>query len=131
MHRSRILLLVGAVLGVASLFLDFLVTDLVGDVGGLDAEIVAGVALLVALGVIALIGDRREGLPAAGTVLVALASGGAVLFAVAKLIDAGRAAQAIGAVAGEARIGVGAWVLLAAAIIGLIGAVLTASRKVG
>jgi len=130
MHPSRIALVAAAFIGLLSLVLDFVTADLTGDVIGWDASAWPGLVLLGATGSIALLGDRREGFPTAGTVLLVLLGAGATIFAVAKLVDAAEAARIVEDASGIAAIGPGAWTLLVASLLGLGGAVATASRRV-
>ena len=130
MHPSRLVVLTAAAVGALSLPVRYLTTDLVGVVAGWDAAAWPGVALLLAAGVVALTGDRREGLPAPGTVLVVLLTAAATVFALAKLVDAGSAVDVVDQAAGTASIGVGAWMLAATSVFALGGAVATASRRV-
>ena len=125
-------MLTAAAVSALSLPVRYLTTDLVGVVAGWDAAAWPGVALLLAAGagVVALTGDRREGLPAPGTVLVVLLTAAATVFALAKLVDAGSAVDVVEQAAGTASIGVGAWMLAATSVFALGGAVATASRRV-
>jgi hypothetical protein len=130
MHPSRIALVGGALIGLASLPLGFLHSDLLGAVSGVEADAWPAVALLAAAATAGLFGDRHEGLPAAGTVLVVLLTAAAAVFAIAKLVDAGTAADVATASGGSATIGAGPWVLVAAAVGSTAGAVATTSRRV-
>lgn len=129
MHPSRIALVVAAFIGLFSLVLDYVTADLTGDVIGWDASAWPALVLLGALGSTALLGDRREGFPTAGTVLLVLLGAAATIFAVAKLVDAAEAARIVRDASGDAAIGPGVWTLLVASLLGLGGAVATASRR--
>ncbi len=127
MHRSRIVILTGAILAAVSLFLPFVDLPVVGTINGLDGDAWPAAALLGVPAVLALIGDRAEGFGHSGTVLAVVAAAPAVVFAVFKLIDARKAVDA----AGVGSLGVGVWMLLAATLVGLAGSVMTLSRKLG
>lgn len=129
MHYSRWMILLGAVVSLVSVPLTYLQTP-VGTTSGLDGEgwpIVFFVALPVLL---ALTGDRAEGLRPALSLPAIISGALALLFAVTKVVDASRAADQVVAVAGEGSIGVGVWVLLAGALILVAGTAATLSRRV-
>jgi hypothetical protein len=130
MHPARFALAGGAIAGGISLVLDYVTADLTGDVAGWEATAWPAVVLLVGAAVAGMVGDRREGLPAAGTVLVVALGAAALLFAVAKLVDAAAAVDIIRDASGSAAIGAGAWLLPAAALVSLGGGVASASRRV-
>ena len=123
MHRSRLTILNGAVIGLLTLpLVRFPVT---GNVNSIDGDGWPAVALIGMVAVLALLGDRAEGLAMAPALVAAATSGAAMVFSVLKLTDASNAADTIP----DASIGVGAWVLVAAAMITLTGVALTLSRK--
>ena len=130
MHPSRVAVVAGAALALASLPLDYLDSEVAGRIAGWSASAWPTVALLGLAALAVLAGDRREGLPGPGTLLVVVLAAAAVVFAVAKLVDAGGAAAVVRDSGGVASIGLGAWVLVVAAIVSLAGAVATTSRRV-
>ncbi len=131
MHPSRIVLVTAAAIAAASMLFDFVTTDLGGDVIGWDAGAWPAVVLVAATAIAATAGDRREGLPAPGTLLTVVLTAAATVFAIAKVVDAAAAARLIRDASGEASIGAGTWILLVAAVAGLGGAIATSSRRVG
>ncbi len=131
MHPSRIVLVSAAALAAASLLFDFLVSELGGDVIGWNAGAWPAVVLVSVAAIVVATGDRREGLPAPGTLLTVVLTAAATVFSIAKVVDAAAAARLVRDVSGEASIGAGAWILLAATVAALGGAIATSSRRVG
>lgn len=130
MHPARIAIVAAAALAAGSLVLPYVTTDLVGDTGGWDATGWPAVGFLTCSALVALVGDRREGLPGPGTLLTTLLAAAACVFAAAKFVDAARAVDTFEKTAAAASIGPGIWLLATAALIGLAGSLWTASRRV-
>ncbi len=130
MHPSRIAVIAGALLAVGSLPLGYLDAPPPAAVTGWESGAAPAIVLLVVAAVAASIGDRREGLPGPGTLLVVLAAAGATVYSVAKLVDADAAAELYQAAGAPASPGVGVWLLVGGAILALTGAVATTSRRV-
>ncbi len=126
MHWSRVLLLAAALLSLVALPLAFLQSDATGAVNGISGDAWPATVALGAVGALALLGDRAEGFGAARVLAALLLAGFAVVFAAVKVADAARAADAA-----DGSIGIGVWVLAAAALVGVGGALASASRKIG
>ncbi len=124
MHRSRIVILAGALLGLLSLPLPLVDLDEVGSLNGIEGDGWPAVVLLGIVAVLALLGDRGEGLPAPAAVVAAAGAGLAVVYAVVKVVDA---ADAIDITGGA--FGIGLWLLLAAGVVAMAGALLSFSRR--
>ena len=127
MHRSRLIVLLGAAVALGSLPLPLVDLGAAGTVNGIDGDGWPGVAMLGVVSLIALLGDRAEGM--AGPVAVgAIAGAGlAVVFSMVKLADA---SDAVDLVAGGS-LGMGLWVLIGGSVVSLLGAVLSFSRRLG
>lgn len=130
MHLARLTLVASAAAAAVALILPFLDSPLIGDRNGLTADAWPAAVLLAVTGVAALLGDRREGFPVAAVPAAAIINGAALVFSVAKLLDALEAADALHGLGAAAAVGVGAWALVAATSVGLAGAALAASRTV-
>ncbi|MFQ5947704.1 MAG: hypothetical protein ACE5KX_02440 [Acidimicrobiia bacterium] len=126
MHRSRIVVLVGAALAAGSLPLPFMRRPEFGTTNGLEGDAWPVLLLLAPVVIFAAFGDRAEGSGPIGAITSIGFSGLAVLFAVVKLTDAATAVRNID----EGGIGVGAWVLVAASLVVLTGTGLGLSRRV-
>lgn len=130
MHPARWTVIGGFVACAVSLALGFVTLPLTGTISGLSAEAWPILLMLaVPLGLV-VFGDRTEGLgPLASTLAIALC-GVAVVFAVAKFVDA-RLAVDTALSTGSASIGPGIWLLLTGAGVALIGSVASTSRRLG
>ncbi len=110
-----------------SLLLPFLTLPSQGTVNGIEGDAWPILILLGPVLLPAILGDRREGLRTPVALLTVVFSCGAVLFAVAKLIDAARAADQAGG-----SVGLGSWAILVAAVATLAASLAaTLSRRVG
>ena len=123
MHRSRLVILAGAVLALVSLPLPHIRLPVAGSVNGFDGDSWPAALLLVALAALAVAGDRGEGFGAAQAVAAIGIAGIAVVFTSFKLADGLEAVDEAGS------IGIGMWVLVAGALSGLAGSVFGLSRK--
>ncbi|NNF65616.1 MAG: hypothetical protein HKN07_15340 [Acidimicrobiia bacterium] len=130
MHPARWTVVGGFVTCAISLALGFVTLPLTGTISGLSGD---GWPILLILAIplaLAVLGDRTEGLgPIASTAAIALC-GVAVVFAVAKFVDARLAVDAAGS-SGAASIGPGIWLMLTGAVIALMGSVASTSRRLG
>ncbi|MBT8198634.1 MAG: hypothetical protein KJO84_09090 [Acidimicrobiia bacterium] len=129
MHFSRWIILVAAATCAVSLGLTFLDTP-TGSTNGIDGDgwpILFFLALPVLL---ALVGDRAEGMRPILALVTIVSAALAALFAVTKVVDAVRAADTAVSIAGSGSVGTGAWVLLGATVALLGGAAATLSRRV-
>ena len=127
MHRSRLVTLAGVAIAGLALFLPqarFPVEGLVDGFGGAAWPVMLPLAPLA---LFALLGDRPEGYRTPVAVLAVLLSCAAVVFAVAKAVDA---VVAAGAAEGGA-VRAGPWVVLAGAALTLLGSLLSFSRRIG
>jgi hypothetical protein len=115
-----------AVAGLA-LFLPQAHFPVIGPVDGFDGAAWPVMLPLAPLVLFALVGDRPEGhrLPIAVTAV--LLSCSALVFAVAKAVDAVAAAAAVAGGAVRA----GPWVVLTGAALALLGSLLSFSRRIG
>ena len=127
MHRSRILIISGAVVAGLALFLPQARFPVIGAPDGFTADTWPVMLPLVLVALLAVVGDWAEGLrlPAAATGL--LLSCAALAFAVAKVIDAVSAVRSIEGAA----VGVGTWMVGAGAGLAVLGSLLAFSRKIG
>ena len=125
MHRSRLLLILAAVVGLVALFLPFVTFDQQGTVNGFDGYGWPAVAVLAVPAAISLIGDRAESLRVGVAVAVIGLCGLAVVLSAFKLGDAASAADME-----TASIGPGPWILLGACVGGLAGAVASLTRRI-
>jgi hypothetical protein len=125
MHRSRLVLIAAAVLGLVSLLLPFVRFAQLGSVNGFDGYAWPAVVVLAIPALAAAVGDRAESLrPSLAVGAVALA-GAAIVLAAVKLADAARAAETP-----EAVLGAGPWVLLGASVLGMAGALSSLTRRI-
>lgn len=126
MHYARLLSILGAALTGASLLLPWVTFPAQGAINGVRGDAWPVMILLGPVMLVAVVGDRREGhrLPW-GVVVITLACA-AVVFSVAKLADASRAAGTAGG-----SVGAGAWVMVVTALATLAASVATLSRRVG
>ena len=126
MHYSRLLSITGVALTGGSLLLPFVTFPSQGDVNGIDGDAWPILILLGPVLLLAVLGDRREGLRTPAAIISILLSCAAVIFAVAKLIDAARAAVEAGG-----SVGLGSWAILIAAVVTVGASLTTLSRRVG
>lgn len=127
MHRSRLLTLAGTAIAALALFLPQARFPLRGPVDGFEGAAWPVMLLLAPAAILALLGDRPEGHRLPVAVFAVLLSCGALVFAVAKVVDA---AVAAGAVEGGV-VRSGAWAVLAGTTITLVGSLLSFSRRIG
>ena len=125
MHRSRVTILAGAVIAIVALPLPLIRFPASGSVSTINGDGWPAVLLIAVAALLALLGDRAEGLAMPSAVVAAAAAGLALVFSALKLDDASNAVDRVP----DASIGIAAWVLLAASIITLVGTALTLSRK--
>jgi hypothetical protein len=126
-HRSRLLILAGVLVAGLGLFLPQVRLPTIGPVDGFDGAAWPVMLPLGALAVLALLGDRPEGLRRPVGVAAALLACAALGFAAAKVIDA---ASAAGVAQGGA-VRSGPWVVLTGTILTVVGTVLSFSRRIG
>ncbi len=127
MHHSRLVTLAGVALAGLALFLPQVRFPVLGPVDGFDGAAWPVMLPLAPLALIALLGDRPEGYRVPVTVLTVLLSCAALVFAVAKAVDAVAAAAAVDGGAVRA----GPWLVLAGAAVALLGSLLSFSRRIG
>ncbi len=127
MHHSRLVTLAGVAVAGLALFLPQVHFPVIGPVDGFDGAAWPVMLPLAPLVLFALLGDRPEGhrLPIAVTTV--LLSCSALVFAVAKAVDAVAAAAAVAGGAVRA----GPWVVLTGAALALLGSLLSFSRRIG
>ena len=125
MHRSRLLLVAAAIVGLGALFLPFVTFDQQGTVNGFDGYAWPAAAVLAIPAVVALVGDRAESLRTAIAVVTIALCSLAVVLGAFKLADAASAADLE-----TASLGAGPWILMAACVGGLAGAVSSLSRRI-
>ena len=125
MHRSRLLIIAGPVIGALSLLLPFVRFATQGSINGFDGYAWPAVAVLAVPGLVALFGDRGESLRPSLTVGAIALSGLAIVLAAFKLADAADAADVEGAA-----IGAGPWILLGACVLGMGGALASLTRRI-
>lgn len=112
----------------AALALPFISSEPTGTFGGLR-EAAPVVVLLVGVAIAAVVGDKREGFSRVGAVVAALVAGLAVILAVQKMLDAMRAVRGLESLGIDASMGIGPWLLAGGAIIVLMGAAMSLSRR--
>lgn len=127
MHYSRIISVAGALVAGLALFLPQARFPVIGPVDGFDGAAWPVILPLALVGLLALLGDRREGHGVAVAIAAVLLCCAALVFAVAKAVDAVAAA---GAVEGGA-VRAGPWVVLAGTVLALLGSLLSFSRRIG
>lgn len=127
MHRSRLVTLAGVALAGLALFLPQARFPVVGPVDGFDGAAWPVMLPLAPLALFALLGDRPEGYRLPVAVMAILLSCAALVFAVAKALDA---VAAVAAVEGGA-VRAGPWVVLAGVALALLGSLLSFSRRIG
>ncbi len=127
MHYSRLVSLAGALVAGLALFLSQARFPVVGPVDGFDGAAWPVILPLALVALLAFLGDRREGHGVAVGIVAVLLSCTALVFAVAKAVDAVAAA---GAVEGGA-VRAGPWVVLAGSVLALLGSLLSFSRRIG
>jgi len=129
MQRGRWLIIVAAALGALSLLVPYFEADALGAVSGATAGALLPVAAIIGAAVIALAGDRKEGLTGLGSVAAAATVALALVVTGAITIDAvlaGREADRLGV---DAAIRGGLWTLVAASIAATIGVLAAMSRR--
>ncbi|NNF68777.1 MAG: hypothetical protein HKN01_03315 [Acidimicrobiia bacterium] len=129
MHFSRWIILVAAATCAVSLGLTFLDTP-TGSTNGIDGDAWPILFFLALPVLLALVGDRAEGMRPFLALVTIVSAALAALFAVTKVVDAVRAADTAVSIAGSGSVGTGAWVLLGATVALLGGAAATLSRRV-
>ena len=127
MHYSRLVSLAGALITGLALFLPQARFPVVGPVDGFAGGAWPVILPLAPVALLAFLGDRREGHGLVVSVVAILLSCAALVFAVAKAVDAVTAA---GAVEGGA-VRAGPWVVLAGSVLALLGSLLSFSRRIG
>ena len=127
MHYSRLVSLSGVLITGLALFLPQARFPVVGPVDGFDGDAWPVMLPLALVALLALLGDRREGHGVAVGVLAVVLCCAALVFGVAKAVDAVAAA---GAVEGGA-VRAGPWVVLAGSVLALLGSLLSFSRRIG
>lgn len=130
MHFARWTILIGFALSAAALALPYLSAPLLGNVNGIEGDAWPVLVFLAPAGLLAIVGDRAEGLRPVAAIAAILSASVALLFAVAKVADAASAADTARATGGEGSIGLGAWALVATVLVALIGCVAALSRRV-
>jgi hypothetical protein len=125
-HYSRLLTLIGVALTGGALALPFVTFPILGTTNGIEGDAWPIMILLGPVAVLALLGDRREGHRTPIAVAVVALSCGAVVFAVAKLADAAKAADTA-----NGSIGAGSWVMIITAVATVAASLATLSRRVG
>lgn len=126
MHPSRIVIVIGTLIALASLPLSFLELPTLGGVNGFDGDAWPAVVALAVPASMAVLGDRPEGFVPGAALVAMLTSAGAVIFAAFKLADATQAADAAGG-----SLGVGIWVLLFGSVAALLGSALGLTNRLG
>lgn len=125
MHRSRVVLIAAAALGLLSLVLPFVRFAQLGSVNGFDGYGWPAVVILGVPALAAVVGDRAEPLrPTIAVAAIGLA-GAAIVMAALKLADAVKAATTP-----EATLGAGPWALLGACVLGMAGALSSLTRRI-
>jgi hypothetical protein len=119
--------LAGVALGGLALFLPQAHLPILGPVNGFNGAAWPVMIPLAPLALFALLGDRPEGYRLPVSVLAVICSCGALVFAIAKAMDARAAA---GAVEGGS-VQAGPWVVLAGTVLALAGSLLSFSRRLG
>lgn len=127
MHRSRLVTLAGVVVAGLALLLPQVSFPSAGIVDGFRGAAWPVLIPLAPLVLFALLGDRVEGYRLPVAVLAVLLACTAVVFAVAKAVDAATAAGAVDGAAVRA----GPWVVLAGTGVVLVGSLLSFSRRIG
>ena len=127
MHRSRLVTLAGVVVAGLGLFLPQVRFPVIGPVDGFDGAAWPVVLPLAPLVLFTLLGDRPEGYRLPVALAASVLSCAALVFAVAKVVDAVAAAAAVDG--GSVR--AGPWVVLAGGALALLGSLLSFSRRIG
>lgn len=124
MHRSRVIILLGSIIALVSMFLPFVDFPSQGSINGFDGDAWPALVLISIPAVLSVFGDRKEGFRRSLALIAIATAGGAVVFAAFKVADAAKAADA-----GSGSIGVASWLLLAGCVVVLIGAVASLTTK--
>lgn len=127
MHHSRLISLAGVLIAGLALFLPQARFPVVGPVDGFDGDAWPVMVPLVMVALLAVLGERRAGHGVAAGILAVVLCCAALVFGVAKAVDA---AAAAGAVEGGA-VRAGPWVVLAGSALALLGSLLSFSRRIG
>jgi hypothetical protein len=126
-HRSRVVILVGVAVAALALFLPQARFPVLGPVDGFDGDAWPVMIPLGLLAVAALVGDRAEGYRWPLAVLALLLACGALVFAIAKVVDAVAAVRPLDG----AGVGAGAWGVTVGAALAVAGTLLSFSRRLG
>jgi hypothetical protein len=126
-HYSRLVSLSGVLTTGLALFLPQARFPVVGPVDGFDGDAWPVMLPLALVALLAVVGDRREGHGVAAGIPAVVLCCAALVFGVAKAVDA---AAAAGAVEGGA-VRAGPWVVLTGTAVALLGSLLSFSRRIG
>ncbi len=126
MHRSRIIILLGAAAALAALAFPFLELPVQGSVNGFEGDAWPAAAALGIPALLAVFGDRAEGLRAPAALVAIAIAGLAVTFAAFKLADAVKAADD-----GGGSLGPGPWILLVSTLLALAGGLSSLTKRLG
>lgn len=127
MHYSRLVSLAGTLIAGLALFLPQARFPVVGPVDGFDGDAWPVILPLALVALLAFLGDRREGHGLGVGIVAVMLSCAALVFSVAKVVDAVAAAGA----AEGAAVRAGPWVVLAATVLAVLGSLLSFSRRIG
>jgi hypothetical protein len=126
-HRSRIVILAGVLVAGLALFLPQARFPTIGPADGFAADTWPVILPLAPVALLAVIGDRAEGHRPLTATTGLLLSCAALVFALAKVIDA---VLAVRPVEGAA-VGAGAWAVAAGTASAVLGSLLAFSRRIG
>lgn len=124
MNKSRIVIVLGAIVGAAALTLPVIEFSARGTVNGIEGDLWPAMALIAIPTLIAVLGDRAEGFRKLSALLAIAASSGALVFTAFKLADAVKAADETAATLGS-----GAWVVGGASLVVLIASVTALTKR--
>lgn len=124
MHFSRVLIVVGAVVGAAALALPVAEFPVRGPVNGIEGDLWPAMALLAIPALIAILGDRAEGFGKVAALVAISASSGALVFAAFKVADAVKATDDA-----AGTLGLGGWVVGGACLVVLVASLAALTKR--
>ncbi len=130
MHPSRLLVLIGAALGAASLGFDAVQSTSTSSWSMVAADAWPGAALIGAIAILGMVGHRAEGFTPAGSVVSIVFVSTAALLLVGKYIDASKAVDTLRLGGHTASIGIGMWVLASGITVTIVGSLWSTSRRI-
>ncbi|MDH3425111.1 MAG: hypothetical protein OEM22_00425 [Acidimicrobiia bacterium] len=124
MHPSRVVIVLGAIVGTAALSLPVVEFSARGSVNGIEGDLWPAMALIGFPTLIAVFGDRAEGFTKLSALAAITASSGALVFTAFKIADAVKATNDT-----AATLGLGGWVVGGVCLVVLVASVSALTKR--